>query len=122
MAIWPLSLPQEPVANTVRFGPSPDTVKRTPMSVGSKKRRRTTGGRRPVTMEFAPLTETQRDTFLAFFHDTLADGVLEFDMPDPVTGNVRSWKFGEPGSEYSMGPQGQSRNHYRVSVSLELLP
>lgn len=84
-ALWPLSLPQCPqrTGYTRRL---PNMTIRTDMETGPAKVRYR-GGNSPQTVEAAyVLTDAQRDVLETFIMETVLQGAVCFDWPDPEHG------------------------------------
>lgn len=67
------------------------------MDVGpAKARRRMTVGVYTITGRTRPMTEAQRDAFVAFHDTTLGGGVLSFQATDPIFGGVKTFRIAGP--------------------------
>lgn len=116
-AVWPVSLPQRPLAQGFSER-APETVIRTPMEAGPPKvRRRFTAGVRQFGLQVR-LTPDQVDTLDGFFETTLQGGALPFDWTQPRTGAAVTYRFAEPPS-YAPMPGGQL---WTSTLRLEVLP
>lgn len=116
MATWPASVPFLNSVPTTVSGPH-QSVLRSAMDVGpAKARRRMTTGVYTITGRTRPMTEAQRDTFLAFHDSTLAGGVLPFQATDPVGGGVKTFRI--------TGPYALERNGggFVLQMSVEIVP
>lgn len=125
MAAWPGTLPQ-----SMEMGVSDVRQKaflRTEMDVGPVKQRgRFTAAARYITGSMV-LSQAQRQTFDTFYQTTLSEGGDEFDWYDPVDGDVVSMRFTDVPSFQAIthggtGVTGKAFAHWRVSLSLEILP
>lgn len=119
MAAWPGSLPQY-----MELGLSETRQQgfiRSPNDAGpAKQRKRFTAASRYLTGTMA-LSKAQRDTFETFYTTTLGEGADEFDMNDPLDFSVKSMRFREA-PEMQLLTGGGDGGHWRVSLSLEILP
>lgn len=121
MPSWPVDLPEYPVLKSVKVGSPQNVVKRTQMSVGpAKVRRLQTTGYTPLTATFAPLTEVDIGTFETWFQTTVAMGTLPFDMTHPVSDATITCRFASENQPYSIQERG--RDHYAVTLNLEIAP
>lgn len=116
MAIWPASLPSEPLYTGFRET-APNTVLRTNMSAGPPKlRRRFTAGFRPISIEMV-MTDAQVQAIDDFYITILFGGSLPFDFTDPRTDVSESYQFKVPPQYRPIAP-----DNWTVSIELEMLP
>ena len=116
MPVWPLTLPQAPIAEGYQESPG-ETVLRRPMDVGPAKQRRLyTAGVKQWTMTWE-LEASEVTTFQAFFESTLEGGALAFDLPHPRTGVSTSVRFVKPPAWHPVTGDG-----WQVQTVLEVLP
>jgi hypothetical protein len=110
--IWPVELPQIPIATD--YGEKPeDQVARTKPDEGPLKKRRRTTIRIveiPCSME---ITSAQWETLLVFYYDTLGE-CMPFDWLHPRTGNLSTFGFKGP-PELSV----VAADHYKTNFTLE---
>lgn len=120
MADWPSTLPewQLPLSLQAKSG-----VIRTEMDTGpAKVRKRFTAVPVGFQTEMS-ITGSQRTTLDTFFHDTLGEGALSFDRPDPRTDLTESFRFlAPPQYRQIAGGDDPDDRQYRVSMNLEKLP
>ena len=82
MAIWPASLPQQPLQDGYQET-EPDLLLRSSMDVGpAKVRRRYTAGVKPYKLSFA-ISSAHKATFQSFYLGSISSGVYPFTFPDP---------------------------------------
>ena len=87
---WPAGVPKEFMKNGYDDGIA-DNRLRSPMDIGpGKKRRRSTWTPREVSGSII-MTKDQVATFEAWFNDTLAGGVYNFQLEHPRTGELLTW-------------------------------
>jgi len=116
-SVWPVSLPQEPLAQGFSEQ-APSTVIRSQMEAGPPKvRRRFTAGVRNIECQLR-LTPAQVDTLDSFFDTTVAGGSLSFDWKHPRSGAAVTLRFVEPPS-YTPLTRGTL---WQASLRLEILP
>lgn len=122
-AQWPESLPQLPVRGGYgRKKMSQKKASKTDKGL-YKVRRRYTGTVFEVTATYK-LTETQKAAFQEFHDDTLGDGILSFDWPDPESGTdpltLTEVRFKpDEQTSYELKPSGA---RWVVTVTLWTLP
>lgn len=96
MAIpWPSQLQQlvNEQSFSYKFG---ETVIRSDVDIGPKKlRRRFTRPINTATVSI-DLTVAEYNIFYNFFFTTLNAGVTPFELPHPITGVLKQWRFLEP--------------------------
>ncbi len=115
--VWPLSLPQRPLAQGFNER-APDTAIRTQMEAGAAKvRRRFTAGIRTMDMQLR-LSADQVATLDAFHDSTLHGGSLRFDWVHPRTGVAMTYRFVE---QPSYAPVARGRL-WTATLKLEVLP
>jgi len=120
MPTWPAVLP-DPVYDQIRIGAPVNAVIRTQNSKGpANQRPRTTAAARPVSLVFEPVSQSALAVFDAFYESDLGYGALAFDMPHPITDEIRSFRFVQEGEPFGVVPVGVDA--YQISASLELLP
>lgn len=119
MAAWPGSLPQY-----MEIGISEQRQQgfvRTENSMGpAKQRKRFTAAARYVTGTMT-LTKAQRDTFETFYSTTLGEGAAEFTMSDAKDFGTVTCRFVDA-PEMQLIAAGGSTGHWKVNLSLEILP
>jgi hypothetical protein len=86
----------------------------------AKQRKRFTATSRYLTGTMT-LTKGQRDTFETFYSTTLGEGAGEFTMNDPLDKSTKTFRFMEPPEMQLINAAGPT-GHWKVSLSLELLP
>lgn len=116
MAVWPATLPQEPIPDSLTETP-PNLLARTEMDAGpAKVRRRYTAGVTDYAMEYVFTPEEM--LIWEGFYNAIGFGVTPFDFPDPrkywETITVR---LVEPPSYKHLGA-----GYYSVSMKMEKLP
>ena len=101
----------------------PDNVIRTSMDVGvAKVRRRTTASSRPVSGTLK-LNYEQAQLLETFYLETLVSGSVPFDMRDPRTGGLYTFRFTEPPSIRPLTPRTATGGAYfAATVNLERIP
>lgn len=115
--VWPLSLPQRPLAQGFNEQ-VPNTLIRTQMEAGPPKvRRRFTAGIRTMDMQLR-ITPAQVDALDVFYDSTLQGGALPFDWVHPRTGVAATYRFVEPPS-YATMARGRL---WTATLKLEILP
>jgi hypothetical protein len=115
--VWPLSLPQRPLAEGFHERAA-DTLVRTQMEAGpAKVRRRFTAGVRTMDLQLR-LTGSQVETLDGFHDSTLAGGALAFDWVHPRTDLAIRCRFAEPPS---YAPYAAGRL-WTATLKLEILP
>jgi len=121
MAVWPVSLPQKPLAESYSEGQETQ-IARTSMEMGpAKQRRRFTARVDTFSCRFL-MDESQVVTFKDFFNNTLEGGALAYDWDDPRTGTTRSFRFRGSGDTAPFSIEGtRSGELYYVSVELEVV-
>jgi hypothetical protein len=92
-AVWPATLPQNPLISGWQWTPQKNKVSFKPAVGPAIERRRGTAVVYNYTTRFPPLTDAQLVTFETWFHDTLASGTLHFLWLDPVSGTNYKWKI-----------------------------
>lgn len=114
MPSWPATLPE---FNADSYSEEDaDGLVRTQMDAGPEfRRRRFTAVPTRITTSLL-LTDTQTDTLLTFYRDTLAGGSLPFDWDHPRTEASVSMRFNSFPT-IAGGPF-----NFRVSLDLEILP
>lgn len=85
MPTWPATLPA-PSASGFKFGKQDNRIQSNNEIGDVKTRRRYTGVLKDFDWPLV-LTESQKDALIAFFDDDLADGVLDFTVDDPESGD-----------------------------------
>ena len=117
MAIWPITLPTEPIIDSLRETP-PNLLQRTEMDAGpAKVRRRFTAGVRKfeVAYMFSPDEMTIWENF---YENTISDGALSFTYPHPrIWGTFITVRLTEVPDYKSKGG-----GYYDISLKLEELP
>lgn len=117
MAIWPASLP--PLAQMEEYQRTPDAgTIRTSMDAGPAfQRQRFTAVSETITGTLV-FNKTDRDTFWAFFKNTLSYGALSFTEEDPVGGASEQMVFiaDRPPQEGGNGVW------FKIAVQIEVLP
>ena len=117
MATWPVTLPLEPIIDSITETP-PNLTIRTEMDAGpAKVRRRYTVGVRlfEVSYVFSP---AEMSIWENFYENTIMDGILSFTYPHP-----RRWglsivvRLVEPPKYKSKGG-----GYYEIDMQLEMLP
>lgn len=115
--VWPTTLPQLVEQDGFQETP-PNTTLVSTMDVGPKKiRRRSTKGVRAFAVRMY-MTQTQRDTFDAFYETTTKSGSLSFMFPRPGS-EVSTEMWFKAGDTPSYGSP-EAGNIY-VSFNLEML-
>ena len=115
--VWPGSLPQFVDVSNYQEK-LPFAALRTNMDRGPAKQRRVSTA---VASSSSYLTDimnpTQRDTFLDFYINTLAQGTLAFDWVDPLTQDVQTFRFTD-------GPQPQplGGGYVQYQLPMEKMP
>lgn len=95
-----------------------DAVIRTQMDTGpAKVRRRSTAEPTMMRLGHPNYTTAQMRDLVSFFETTVAAGALAFDMDDPLSGAVRSFRFMRPPT---INPTGSGA--WSIDVELERLP
>ena len=118
MPDFPDDLPK-PVWTDIGVSSPVGAVQETQMDTGpSKRRRRTTAKRSPVSLVFAPVTEKAADGFELFYAEDLAQGVLSFQMLHPIYERPATWRFSIEDA-YTISPIGEDA--FQLQISLELL-
>ena len=118
---WPASLPPYPVLKSVQLGSPIKAITRSEMDTGpAKTRKRVTAAVRPLSMTFAPLSEDQVDTFIAWHEDTVAMGALAFTITHPINDSTITVRFASVDGQFSIQERGV--DHYSISVKLEIMP
>lgn len=116
MPLWPVTLPQSPLADSFRET-APGTTIRTQMEQGPAKiRRRTTAGVGDISFAYV-LSAAQVAALEGFYLDDLSGGALSFSFTHPRTGGSLSCRFREPPQYASL-----SGDYFRAAVKLEILP
>lgn len=91
-----------------------DNVLRTAMEVGpEKRRRRSTVAARPLAVGHRAYSLAQTQALHAFYRDELLGGTLQFEMYDPLTGQMQDMYFAAP-------PEVRATTWDRFSVSVQL--
>ncbi len=115
MPTWPLTLPQSFLVNGLREEGT-DNVIRSPIDTGpAKTRRRYSAKTKPIQGSML-MTQAQYLIFKTFYEDTIADGALEFDMPDDVEGGTMTVKVKD---KYQADAAGI---HWLVALDLDRQP
>lgn len=92
MTAWPTDVPYRAQINTLTGGPQ-DGVLRTKGDVGPPiMRNRYTGIVHQYSWSIL-MSLAQLEEFKTFYHTTLGNGALGFDLDDPVYGTVREFYF-----------------------------
>lgn len=86
-AVWPVSLPQEPLIQGFARSIIDDTLRSDVDSGPPEARPLYTGNHTRMTIQQL-LTSTQRDALLTFYRTTLAHGSLRFKWSHTQTGGV----------------------------------
>lgn len=116
MTVWPMTLPQEPLAEGYRETPGDQTV-RTQMETGrAKVRRRSSAAPVQIDMVFM-MTKGQVGILESFFDQTLKGGALDFSFKHPRKGQEVQCRFLRPPVLVA-----QNGLYFRVGVELEVLP
>lgn len=87
MAVWPVTLPQEPLIEGFDAAAVDDTL-RSEVDRGPHQSRPLFTGNYSIVQMNQLLTTAQKDTLLAFYRTTLARGSLPFDWGYTYTGGV----------------------------------
>jgi hypothetical protein len=118
-ASWPSGVPFiNRVVDLDRSGPLGQKAEFKPDVGLPKVRRRTTAAYREISGSTRGMTATEYANFVAFWEDDLADGVLDFTAPHPVTGATMTFRpTGEAYGETNLGA-----GKTRVTLSLFELP
>lgn len=119
MPTWPGSLPQYmelDLSETRQQG----FIRSSNDTGPAKQRRRFTATSRYLTGTMV-MSKAQRDTFETFYTTTISEGSDEFDMGDPLDFSVKSMRFREA-PEMKLLTSGGDGGHWRVSLSLEIMP
>lgn len=114
--VWPTSLPQK-LRQQGYIEQQPDLMIRTESDVGTaQQRRRGTAG--PTRIDGSQLlTESQVETLIDFYRNTLVEGTDKFEWQHPRTGDTVEMRFrGRPEIESPSG------SIYTVNYRLEILP
>ncbi len=90
LPVWPATVKHNPDRRAFRVVEPHVPPAETDLEGGSKRRRPTTTVRRAVMAFTWYMTDAQYATFQNFYHETLVEGALRFQMPvfDAVTGFV----------------------------------
>jgi len=97
MATWPTGLPQKPLNQGFGAGIDSGRVSSQPEHGPRQYRRRFTATEDPYSVRYR-MTFSQWETLKTFYKITTYNGSIEFDWPDPITGNTISVTFEEPPS------------------------
>lgn len=121
-AVWPVSLPQEPLAPGFTRRPDPSGRIASQMDVGpSKVRRRRALRTKPFDVTY-PIPRDDFGDFEEFFEDTIEGGTLPFDWPDPLTEETVRVRFRPGETEPYSAALEQGGKFYLVTLKLEELP
>lgn len=113
-ATWPTELPSKPLVDGFDEQGA-DNVIRSEMDAGPNKvRRRSTAAPEIYRMTFE-MSGQQVKILKNFYHDTLLDGSLKFDMSHPRTGDLETWQFKSP---YRVVPRDGTR--WRANIELSM--
>lgn len=118
-ATWPSSLPQTPLTDGYGESQQPNKI-RTPMEIGpAKQRKRYTKDVDKIDATFE-MDDSQVETFLDFYENTISAGVDKFDIDHPRTGNTVEARFRTGGGDdYTIANVGA--NIYQVTTKLEIV-
>lgn len=120
-AIWPLVLPQAPQRNGWK-NKIPNNQLRSEMDAGTEKVRRKGGDNQFVVDVTYVLKKEQMLQLRAFVKDTLRDGVLCFDWPEPIEGKmVRAEIKGGTESLYNESLWGNT-NAFQITLIIGYWP
>jgi hypothetical protein len=92
-AVWPSTLPQRPVKGGWAGGPQDNRISFQPDVGESIDRRRASRVMEVREVQLPPLTGDELASFVAFYRDTLKDGVLAFQWRDAITGDAATFRF-----------------------------
>ena len=103
MPVWPLLLPQKPLARGFTLTPEPNVVEFESEVGVEHSRRRSTARREGIQCQFL-FDGEERKIFTSFFRNDLIDGVLPYDWNHPVEEvlakfKIRSHSFTNPGGD-----------------------
>lgn len=116
MTVWPLSLPQAPLAE--RYQETlPNAILRSEMDQGPAKLRARTSAAVGLFRLSYILTRAQAETLETFYRATLGQGALAFGFPHPRTGVAGSFRFRAPPDILAVNGL-----YFRVDLQLEALP
>lgn len=121
-ATWPPQLPTEPLASS--WKPKPDPRGRIASQVDegpSKARRRGALRTKPLDPTYV-IPRADFALFETFFEDTLGEGVLPFDWPDPVAAVTRRVRFRPSEQEPYAAELERGGKNYLVTIKIEVLP
>ncbi len=122
VAVWPPGLPQEPLAPGFKRRPDPKARIATSMEAGpAKVRRRSALRTKPLDLVY-PIPRADFPTFVAFYEDTLKDGTLPFEWPDPIEGVTKRVRFRPDESDAYEAPLETGGRFYLVTIKIEELP
>jgi len=121
-AVWPPAFPTEPLASS--WKPKPDPRGRIASQVDegpAKARRRGALRTKPLDPTYV-FPRAQFPDFEEFYEETLGEGTLPFDWPDPVAAVTRRVRF-RPGEQeaYTAELEPGGKN-YLVTCKIEVLP
>lgn len=121
MPAWPSTFPEFPILRSTRIGSPLNAIIRSEMSVGpAKTRQRVTAAVRPLSLNHGPFTEAQVDEFETWHRDDIGMGALAFTISHPIHDTTTTVRFASAESQYTIQEAG--RDHYTISMNLEILP
>lgn len=117
---WPAGVPQRFEIVADYSGPS-NTFITTQFDRGTNSRRRNSlASEEPVTLNLVAITVAQYLELKEWFKIALSGGSLEFEMPDPLDGYLKTWVFLDPARPMAASPVGSGR--VDVNLMLAVVP
>lgn len=126
--VWPLSLPQSPIANGYKESMPSDIIRSDAEYGPAKVRRR--GGSKPIVVSASYILSTEETEILDnFVYENIGGGAICFDWPRPrfsTTQNgtryVRARIVPSSDGLYSKSNVGNTVDFWQIDLKLEIFP